>query len=870
MRALENLFRRTPKPLSEQAKPTAKVGDAKGMTKGMNRREFLGAAANTAAAVAIGSLAAEPWLRSALESTPEAPAGTDEIAGDPTAHVEAAQEVDFDKLNRDTAIPVAAGFVAFVGNAAAGGSLGPASIIGMSALEANRLGQLYREGGEHGKELAGEELHENLVSGALALGLAGISDLTTSAVKFEAEKLLAVTHEMEAHDAENVMQRPTEDALVEQWELYLEQIEKELADQVTRTVAVAGAIAPFSTTYTSSVVANQMKGGTARLVFEHTIAKRVIDQKHADQVITIHEAETQAQQRTNELMKQFTDLMTTLSANIQGGVLAGDPPQFFGLADQWGNWERLAKAEVFGLVNDVTMTCGLTAMWFKQAGIAEPQVVKRLADHTAELARQAGGLLPAKLPERMFTPDSEDLAMAFVGVDLSDNKRADRSAKATLKSAVAYRATFSFQGYLQKKADWMRHLPGINQISNLMERSAANVSTDAATADKRTPLDQLRTFLEEGRTITTPTGEADPEVDSLLATLSAEIERYVAENPQVDVDQIPPEGSAVDPDVVDELHDRLQDSTNVESARVEAIEDILLELGLEPEAISVMDEARMRQEIVAILRRESASNPGKVAELAQQFALLDKTTKNQTTQPQTTQLESSAQKPEGHHDSAHFFNHTGIEVRDALLTQLPAVGACAVLAEQSLTKAFSLKGGAERSGVAKVTAAIGAALSSEAMISSLADNVAAYKYGYKVLCSMIEKVYDDATREKFGKPVLEAAPALHDAIFAIALKLAEQAGSLTKLGNGPNFSQEELVVMSPAEASAYVATLSADQQTKVVVEDQPLGTSRLVRRPLPFKLYDNHFANVANAVLLTTAVGLLGIELVKLESSLAQ
>lgn len=865
MRVLENLFRRTPKPLPEEAKPAAKVDSG----KGMNRREFLGAAANTAAAVAIGSLAAEPWLRSALESTTSTTdgtdaKGTDEIAaGDPTAHLETAHEVDFDKLNRDTAIPVAAGFVAFVGNAAAGGSLGPASIIGMSALEANRLSQLYKEGGEHGKELAGEELHENLISGALALGLAGISDLTTSAVKFEAEKLLAVTHEMEVHDAENVMQRPTEDALVEQWELYLEQIEKELADQVTRTVAVAGAIAPFSTTYTSSVVANQMKGGTARLVFEQTITKRVIEQKHADQAVVIDQVESQAQQRTNELMKQFTDLMTTLAGNIQGGILAGDPPQFFGLADQWGNWERLAKAEAFGLVNDVTMTCGLTAMWFKQAGIAEPQVIKRLAEHTAELARQAGGLLPAKIPERIFTPDSESLDMAFVGVDLSDNSRADRSAKSTLKSAITYRATFSFHGYLQRKASWMRQLPGISQISNLMERSAAATVTAATTADRRSPLDQLRTFLEEGHIISTPTGEADPEVDSLLATLSAEIERYVAENPQIDVDHITPEGATADPDVVDELHDRLQDSTNIESARVEAIEDILLELGLEPEAISVMDEARMRQEIVAILRRESASNPGRVAELAKQFALLDK-----TTQPQTSVSESPASKPADHHDSTHFFNHTGIEVRDALLTQLPAVGACAVLAEQSLTKVFSLQGGAERSGAAKVTAAIGAALSSEAIISSLADNVAAYKYGYKVLCAMVEKVYGDATREKFGKSVLEAAPALHDAIFAIALKLAEQTGALTKLGNGPNFSQEELVVMTPTEVTTYIATLSADQQKKVVVEDQPLGTNRLVRRPLPFKLYDNHFANVANAALLTTAVGLLGIELVKLESSL--
>ncbi len=868
MSVFERFFNRAPKSQPEQiqpTKPTPKNQLPTGMNQGMNRREFLSAAANTAATVAIGGLAAEPWLRSALESKSTTTdgtnvEGTDEVAVDPSAHIETAHEVDFDKLNRDTAIPVAAGFVAFVGNAAAGGSLGPASIVGMSALEANRLSQLYREGGEHGQHLAGEELHENLVAGALALGLAGISDLTTSAVKFEAEKLLAVTHEMETHDAEHVMQRPTEDAPVEQWELYYEQIEKELADQVTRTIAVAGVIAPFSTTYTSSVVANQMKGGTARLVFEHSFAKGMLDQKRTDQEIATRSLEAQAQQRTNELMKQFTDLMTTLSANIQGGVLAGDPPQFFGLADQWGNWQRLAKAEAFGLVNDVTMTCGLTAMWFKQAGIAEPNVIQRLAAHTAELGRQAGGLLPASLPDSLSETGvaragSADLEMAFAGVDLSGNASADRSAKDRLKNAVAYRATFSLRDYAEKKARWIRNLPGINQVVQLMERS----SNTGVQASQTAPLEQLRAFLEGGQMLATPSGEPDPEVDTLLGALSMQIEQYVAEHPGIDVDKIEPVVASSDPDVVDELHDRLQDNANIETARVQAIEDILLELGLEPEAISVMDEARMRQEIVAILRRESASNPGRVAELAKQFGMLDHTTQA-----------SVAPKTEEHHDSTHFFNHTGIEVRDALLTQLPAVGACAVLAEQSLTKAFSLSGGAERSGVAKVTAAIGAALTSEAIISSLADNVAAYKYGYKVLCAMVEKVYGDATKEKFGKSVLEAAPGLHDVIFAISLKLAEQAGALTKLGNGPNFSQEELVVMSPTEVEKYVASLSPEQQKKVVVEDQPVGTGKLVRRPLPFKLYDNHFANVANTALLTTAVGILGVELVKLESSLTQ
>lgn len=848
MRALERLFRKTPKPELPRTSPQPTPDKA----STMNRREFLSTVGKATAGLVITGAAAEPWIRSALDSQPTQ---TEDHTGGEVANVDVAlethHEADFEALNRDTAIPVAAGFVAFVGNAAAGGSLGPASIVGMSALEANRLSQLYRDGGEHGKHIADEELHENLVAGALALGLAGISDLTTSAVKFEAQKLLETTHTLEEHDAAHVMKRPTEDAPIEEWEAYCEQIEQELADQVTRLIAVTGVIAPFSTTYTSSVVANQMKGSTARLVFEQSMAKNRVDQKRAQQPVALEIMEAKAQQRTNELMKQFTDLMTALAANIQGGVLAGDPPQFFGLADQWGNWSRLLNAEAFGLANDVLMTSALTSMWFKSADIAKPKVLFRLADHTAELARQVGGLSPAELPKADPVVNAKSIEAALDDVQLSPNESATAAAKQSLKNMVSYRATFSLQGYAQKKANWMKRLPGVDQLVRVME-SATGTTAEVS------PLQQLQAFLLEGRTVVSSTGEVDFELNGLLSELGEQIEQYAAADREVDRTTLPASSKEPDSLVVDELRDRLHNVADIESTQVQTIEDILLEFGLEPDAIAEMDDAAMHREIVKILRRESARDPGKVAELAAQFGQLDKA------------VVSHAEVGVNVHGGDHFFNHTGTEVRDALLTQLPAVGACAVLAEQSLTKAFSLRGGAERSSVTKVTAAIGAALTSEAVISSLADNVAAYKYGYKVLRAMIEKVYGEASQAKFGKPVLEAFPFLHDVIFAIALKLAEQAGALTKLGNGPNFSQEELVIMSKSQIDTYMASLPPEQHSKVVVEEQAVGSGWLVRRPLPFKLYDNSYANAANAAMLTLSVGMLGAQLIKLEASLAQ
>lgn len=849
MRPLERLFRKTPKP---ELPPSTPQKSTPAKAEGMNRREFLSTLGKATAGIVITGAASEPWIRSALDSdSMESEKQPEDAIEHSDTVIEIDHEVNFDALNRDTAIPVAAGFVAFVGNAAAGGSLGPASIVGMSALEANRLSHLYRGGGEHGRHVADEELHENLVAGALAMGLAGISDLTTSAVKFEAQKLLETAHKLEESDAGHVMERPSENAALEQWEAYCEQIEQELADQATRLIAVTGVIAPFSTTYTSSVVANQMKGGTARLVFEQSMAKSMVDQKRTQHTVAIEVMEAEAQQRTNELMKQFTDLMTALSANIQGGVLAGDPPQFFGLADQWGNWSRLLKAEAFGLANDVVMTSALTSMWFKQANIAEPKVLSRLAEHTAELARQAGGLSPAELPKEDIVVNGESIEAALDGVNLSTNTTATQAAKNSLKNMVSYRATFSLQGYAQKKANWMKRLPGVDHVVRVMELSS--------TASKEgSPLQQLQAFLLEGRTVQSSAGTIDFEMNALLAQLGDQIEEYAAADREVDRTMLPASIHEVDPLTVDELRDGLQTVTNTETNRLQTIEDILLELGLEPEAIAVMDEDSMHREIVKILRRESTNNPGKVAELAAQFAQLDKA----GSPPVVAETKG--------HDDAHFFNHTGIEVRDALLTQLPAVGACAVLAEQSLTKAFSLQGGTERSSVTKVTAAIGAALTSEAIISSLADNVAAYKYGYKVLRAMIEKVYGEASQAKFGKSVLEAFPFLHDVIFAIALKLAEQAGALTKLGNGPNFSQEEIVIMSQSQIDTYMGSLTLEQRTKVVVEKQGVGSGWLVRRPLPFKLYDNRFANAANAGMLTLSVGMLGAELIKLEASLAQ
>lgn len=127
------------------------------------------------------------------------------------------------------------------------------------------------------------------------------------------------------------------------------------------------------------------------------------------------------------------------------------------------------------------------------------------------------------------------------------------------------------------------------------------------------------------------------------------------------------------------------------------------------------------------------------------------------------------------HPRDELLGHASSEVAAALLTQLPAVPSLVHLTEKLLPKLVESKLG-EKVPVDVINKKVAAILVATAVISSTADNVAAYLFGKAVL--------EEQFKEEYGQDLsYEYKWFANDA----ALLAAIVGGSLSKVGNGANF-----------------------------------------------------------------------------------
>lgn len=124
-----------------------------------------------------------------------------------------------------------------------------------------------------------------------------------------------------------------------------------------------------------------------------------------------------------------------------------------------------------------------------------------------------------------------------------------------------------------------------------------------------------------------------------------------------------------------------------------------------------------------------------------------------------------------------FFGHTSEEVLNALWTQLPAVPSLVHNAEKIIPKLLGTKS-LEEVTSEQADKATFLVLSATAAISSTADNVAAYLFGKKLLEDIYQKTYGETYEGNKGlRQFANDAPLIAAII----------GGSLSRIGNGPNF-----------------------------------------------------------------------------------
>lgn len=721
---------------------------------GWTRRDVLKGITALGAAAAIGVEGQR------LASTAEAK----EPLADDSATTEASDEAepgDFDRFNRETALPVTATFLGFVGNAAFnGGSFDWKSMVTLNSFEFARLAKLKSQGGERGAHVADEEMHENAVAAGLGLALVAIADFTSSSIRVNESSVFenVKTRVLEAFGETEDSTRPALEADSHVWAEYLTALNQRIAKKAAEMQALTSTLAPFFTTYTSSAVADQLQEGMAHLVFEQSYATAVITQQQsAAEGTPLDDTALQAAaaQRANELLSGpwgLTNLETTFAANIHGAVLGGDPPQLFGMVKHWGNWERLAKAEAFGAANSVYMTTVATGEWLRRVGVTGAFDDDSYRDALGEAHAKAAQVF-GDIHFGSIAPESQ--------TQLEDRLREAGVLHSEDVVAAQAKMTLSVGDYARERAVMARQLPSQTkeQIERTIRSFGAGLETAASTAQEY--IGQLQAFLLDSKKL--PTAELVPD--------------------GISDDKVYP---------IDEV------TTATQAAKRQVPAG-------DKQSGPLVDFSGVTQKLAAAkqLQEEASQKP-------------------------------KSEDHAGHHPSP------AQEVFYTLGSQISAVGPTTVLAEQSINTLFHLKGQTEgqvRSNKSDVLKAMTAALTSETVLSSLADNIAAYVYAEKLMGKIVKKVY--------GEDVLEKHPRLGDAIYAISLKLAEAAGALTKFGNGPNFLMKR----------------------REFVQNAVTGSWEMQKIDVPFELYSNRYAVAANTFLIGESLAWLSYELSLVEQA---
>lgn len=209
-------------------------------------------------------------------------------------------------------------------------------------------------GGEEGEHLAHEEAHE-IAGGLLPVPiLLALSDATTTQLQIDAEAIFKkVEGTIEHTQSYRDIQRPGLGENIDVWQSHLEKVNKDIVDKTAQITAICSVFAPLGTTYTSSALANTLKKEVLHMLYEQSYALEVIQEErlHAyrqaikntqhtvpkgeDQnleIIVKTEVHQKAAERADKLFNGpggFSNLMVTLSSNIQGTWALGDPPEIY-------------------------------------------------------------------------------------------------------------------------------------------------------------------------------------------------------------------------------------------------------------------------------------------------------------------------------------------------------------------------------------------------------------------------------------------------------------------------------------------------------------------------------------------------------------
>lgn len=501
----------------------------------------------------------------------------------------------------------------------------------------------------------------------------------------------------------------------------------------------------------------------------------------------------------------FSKLMITLAANVQGTYGLGDPPEIYFAINHCDKPTTIAKAHLSGLMYAQVSTLVLIGAWLKENQAFSPKFVTEfIADefHTVQAivktikeglcfekkaktkkafleALESGGILGAadlrdlikKLPEKYFELDfqkyfQEKLQIlerftqngrAFSDlvhhVNLSDIENLNKSNFLDkIRESLVTGDEQSLEKYL-KKLDFIMQETKTTKLANLLE----------GLMERGHYTDQ---FFEIARMA----AEVNPEISDCQLQESTLIFSKKLE------DTIATEKA--DRDITGSVHRTLSIVSEISNQLLEfnqhdqasRIEEVKIYLG-----VSSQDSAVKIKEILSKADNQTVLNA------------LKQITKLEDSKDQTQEIH----KEKGENELSIKFEilqkalgHSAKEVLWALLTQIPSVAAISHLAKKVIPKIVGVEKNKPIT-PEQLKKIVTSVLTITMAMSGVADNVAGYMFCEGVLYSFFKETY--------GNDIFETNPNLESTIAILAKLIAEAAGNLSKVGNGPNFSQEKTI-----------------------------------------------------------------------------
>ncbi len=746
----------------------------------------------------------------------------------------------FEGINISTAAASTAMFFRWVKKCKEGSaSFGPASIIELNLVNAARREALKWGGGKEGQELAKHEEHALLEGYAITIPLVVAADFASQAIKINADSIFGQAAEVGAAQSERGLlpARPQRglDAreateYKREWAEHLEKVNEQLVEQTAQLLGLTEVLAPFLTTYVSSGAADQLKNAfnekkksVLSLLFEQSYARHALTacgQERDDERMQRNSVE-----RANKLMENFEQMVVTLSCNTQGSSLVGDPPKIVAYAQNLNNPKRLAQIEAAGIINSQLASHTIAASWLNEAGIGD----KSISGTTTVSPIDFGGkFLEAEKKTlqalRGITTGEVDTSSfkELVGALKDMGKNEDGFAKVgeALGRLKRPGIEVSIGAWIDSKLDGLRNIENIGfqkLVSPLLGQKLPEAITPeiiaaaSQTGDAGSLARLMKLHLEMS------SGEISQELLSLQQDIARTQVTAAAED-ESDTSSKDHQGT------IDRITRQVQDLRSSMPFVLSPAERALQEKN-EPQRSDELK--KLEEEILQLLieKRILHEQPHTLTATLAQIGEISEPHLKMAVEKFLT-LKERAEGSERKETEKHFLSPAAQEVAYALGSQMPCVEPMAETVKWSLLKALETTKDALPTRLSKMIAAATAVFTSEAAISAYADNVAAFLYGQKVL--------SDLAIELYGKDVLKNNPAIEDAIVTSSLLLAMQAGSLTLLGNGPNFLQENC---------------------RLRVEDGKLDT--VITRPTVQGLLKNKYSVALNGATIGISIGML-------------